>query len=81
MDPDKFVLKRKQKLEVSDANASESLKESKIQASRGDPEIARHDVDQGREMLENSQDIVSTTSSEKTSDLDDVISQTSERSK
>ena len=77
----KFVVKRQQKLEVSDANASESLKETKIQASRGDPEITRDDIDQGREMLVSTQDIVSTTSSEKTSDLDEDISQSSERSK
>ena len=68
-------------MEVSDANASERLKETKIQASRGDPEIARDDVDQGQETLANMQDIVSTTSSEKTSDLDEVISQSSEMSK
>ena len=76
-----FVLKRQRKLEVSDANASERLKVTKIQASRGDPEIARDDVDQDREMLANMQDIVSTASSEKTSDLDEINSQSSERSK
>ena len=82
LDPgDKFVLKRKQKLEVSGANASKRLKETKIQASREGPEIAREDVDQGWEMLASTQDIVSTASSEKTSDLDQDISQSSERSK
>ena len=81
LDPDKLVWKRQQNLEVSDANASESLKETKIQAFRGDPEIARDDVDQGQETLANMQDIVSTTSSEKTSDLDEDISQSSEMSK
>ena len=78
---EKFVLKRQQKLEVIDVNVSERLKETKIQAPRGDSEIARDDIDQGREMLANMQDIVSTTSSEKTSDLDEVISPSSERSK
>ena len=82
LDPgNKFVLKRKIKLEVSDANASERLKETKIQASSEDPEIARDDVDQGLEMLANTEDIVSTTTSEETSDLDEDISQSSERSK
>ena len=76
-----FVMKRQQKLEASDANASDRLNETKIQASRGDPEIARDDVDQGQETLANMQDIVSTTSSEKTSDLDEDISQSSEMSK
>ena len=76
-----FVLKRQQKLEVSDANASERLKETKVQASRGDSEIARDDVDRGQEILTNTQDIVSMTSSEMTSDLDAIISPSSEMSK
>ena len=79
--PDKLVLQRKRKLEVSDANASERLKASKIQASRGDPEIARDDVDQSQEMLVNMQDIVSTVSSEKMSNYSEVIFQPSENSK
>ena len=81
LDPDQFVWKRQQKLEVSGADASKRLKENKIQSSRGDPDIARDDVDQGQETLANMQDIVSTASFEKMSDLDEDISQSSERSK
>ena len=81
VDPDKLVLQRKRKLEVSDANVSENLKASKIQASREDPEIARDDVDQSQEMLANTQDIVSTANSEKMSNYSEVIFQPSENSK
>ena len=82
VDPDKLVLKRKRKLEVSDANASKGLKATKLQASRGDPEIARDDVEQGQEMLANMEDIVSTANSEKMSNYSEVILQpSSENSK
>ena len=94
---DKFVMKTKQKLEISGANASEGLKATKIEASGGDAEIivfdddgvqssvdleiARDDVDQSQEILANMQDTVSTASSEKMSDFSEVILQPSEGSK
>ena len=97
VDPgDEYILKRKRKLEVSDANASERLKATKLQPSSGDPEIiiidddgvrssmdleiARDDVDQGQQMSVNMQDIVSTASSENVTDFREV-SRPSQRSK
>ena len=97
VDPgDEYILKRKRKLEVSDANASERLKATKLQPSSGDPEIiiidddgvrssmdleiARDDVDQCQHISENIQDIVSITSSGNVTDFREV-SRPSQRSK
>ena len=94
---DKFVMKKKGKLEVSNADASDRLMTTKIQASSMDPEIiivdddgvqsgvdtenARDDIYQGQEMLVNTQHAVSTANFEKMRDFSEVILQPSERSK
>ena len=97
VDPgDEYILKRKRMLEVSNANASEGIKATKIQPSSVDPEIiiihddgvrssmdleiARDDVDQGQQMSVNMQDIVSTASSENVTDFRE-LSRLSQRSK
>ena len=77
---DKFIIKTKQKLEASDDNA---IKEAtKMQALSVDTEVTRDNVDDSEAMISaNMQDTTSTASSDKKTDLKEVIAQQTGESK
>ena len=81
IDPnDQFIIKTKQKLEASDDNAIKEV--TKMQALSVNTEVTRDNVDDGEEMMSaNMQGTTSTASSDKKTDLKEVIAQQTGESK